>query len=110
MNKPIEPGQRFGKLLVIGSTFNQDHGLILWHCQCDCGKTVDMLKFEPITGRYLERKVISCGCMDWVSDFECPEDKRKRLKKPKPADWVDGRGRHKGGVEAIKARITSNRF
>jgi hypothetical protein len=84
--KHIEPGQRFDRLLVIGSTFNQDHGVTLWHCQCDCGNTVDMLNFIPPVNNRFERKVISCGCQPWISDFETRTERNQRLRKLKSED------------------------
>jgi len=49
--------QRFGRLIVIGREGVDKSKLIMWRCQCDCGRTClqrgsDLRKL----------KVKSCGC------------------------------------------------
>lgn len=49
---PIQPGTRFGKLTVI-----QDLGKRLVSCQCDCGNTTVVQRYNLLYGR-----TQSCGC------------------------------------------------
>jgi hypothetical protein len=53
----FEPGQRFGRLVVIakdGTTIEGSH----WLCQCDCGTT------RAFSGSSLKRGIVrSCGCL-----------------------------------------------
>ena len=58
-------GQRFGKLLVIGSAPRSKSNLIQWLCRCDCGI------IKPILDFCLKRGSISCGCIP-------KENERKR--------------------------------
>lgn len=46
-------GRRFGKLTAIKYV-----GDSVWHCQCDCGRTIDTKRHGLIAGTRL-----SCGCM-----------------------------------------------
>ena len=52
-------GQRFGKLVALSPTDKRmDNGSVVWHCQCDCGRTAE------ISARRLTRgKARSCGCL-----------------------------------------------
>ena len=50
-------GQRFGKLLVIEEAGRTNDGRVLWKCQCDCGKNI-----EVITSNLTGGKTTSCGC------------------------------------------------
>lgn len=49
-------GQRFGKLVALERVSSEKQGTI-WRCDCDCGKTHDVLIGGLRSGR-----VISCGC------------------------------------------------
>ncbi len=55
----ITPGTRFGKLTVLYPTEKRaDHGSVVWHTVCDCGREKD------VSARRLTRgKVRSCGCL-----------------------------------------------
>ncbi len=54
----IQPGQRFGRLTVIGDSGKRKNGYIVWHCKCSCGNEIDVEK------RILQRGVVtSCGCI-----------------------------------------------
>ena len=51
-------GQRFGRLVALKPTEERRRGLVVWECQCDCGKTVFL------DGRALRNgKTVSCGCL-----------------------------------------------
>lgn len=51
-------GKRFDKLLVLEKTDKrQDGGSIVWKCQCDCGKIVEISSKRLINGIN-----VSCGC------------------------------------------------
>jgi hypothetical protein len=50
-------GERFGKLTVIKKTKNATTTSAKWLCQCDCGKTV-----EVVSGSLRRGLTTSCGC------------------------------------------------
>lgn len=53
-----EPGERFGRLVVIERDTGQKPGGVRWLCRCDCGNT------KAISGSHLRTGFIqSCGCM-----------------------------------------------
>lgn len=77
-NKIIEPNTQIGLLTIIGQPFIKNNRL-QYHCQCDCGNTID------VRSTYLTRSNprLSCGClyskgeqqiqqllMGWEIDFE----------------------------------------
>lgn len=49
-------GKRFGRLTVLGQSRRRGAS-ILWHCQCDCGKELDVLGSSLRAGN-----AVSCGC------------------------------------------------
>ena len=49
-------GQKFGRLTVIGQGARKQNR-IMWHCICECGKSVDVLSNSLLTGN-----TKSCGC------------------------------------------------
>ena len=51
-------GQKFGKLTPL-YWFHKDNK-VLWHCQCDCGNTTDLLTNVLKSGR-----TQSCGCINY---------------------------------------------
>lgn len=51
-------GQRFGKLTVIAKTDERRDAMIVWECQCDCGKNA----FVP-TSYLTAGETRSCGCL-----------------------------------------------
>ena len=52
-----ETGKRYGKLVVLSRSERTDGTHIFWHCQCDCGNTVE------VNGTYLRSGVsTNCGC------------------------------------------------
>ena len=51
-------GTRFGRLVAKYPTDKRINGRVVWHCQCDCGKSID----APIS--YLTSgETLSCGCL-----------------------------------------------
>lgn len=48
---------RFGKLVVKNRSGKKDHYGVYWNCQCDCGKTTEVVASVLLAGR---KK--SCGC------------------------------------------------
>ena len=62
MDKDKKPedltGRKFGKLTPL-YWFHQDNK-VLWHCQCDCGNTTDLLTNVLKSGR-----TQSCGCINY---------------------------------------------
>ncbi|MCD7919409.1 MAG: transcriptional regulator [Clostridiales bacterium] len=52
-------GQRFGKLKVLYPTKQRtDHGSVVWHAVCDCGRECDVSARRLVRG-----KARSCGCL-----------------------------------------------
>jgi len=49
--------QRFGRLVVISAKEQDTHGMMVWECKCDCGKTSYIRSGDLRPG-----KVVSCGC------------------------------------------------
>lgn len=58
--KPREDisGQRYGNLVVVGTSHRNKHNAILWLCKCDCGNEKLVLSSEIKSG-----KIQSCGCL-----------------------------------------------
>ena len=56
-------GQQFGRLTVVNETDKRQNGSVVWHCQCICGKTVDVIGPSLTAGR-----TRSCGCLKQESD------------------------------------------
>ena len=58
-NKKDLTGQRFGRLVAIKENGrDEQHGNVLWLCQCDCGNTVTVRIDRLTTGN-----TKSCGCL-----------------------------------------------
>ena len=54
-------GQRFGKLTVLSRSDRKGaNGALYWLCQCDCGKTIEVLGSS--LKRKDENRTVSCGC------------------------------------------------
>lgn len=51
-------GQRFGKLVVIERSGANNPKKVLWSCQCDCGKKLNVVAGSLVTGN-----TTSCGCV-----------------------------------------------
>lgn len=51
-------GQRFGRLTVLAPTEKRHNRSVIWLCQCDCGKVVE------VNGNYMRNgDTRSCGCL-----------------------------------------------
>lgn len=71
-------GRRFGRLTVLNRAENKKRGTVnrtVWHCQCDCGGTVDVYADSLVSGC-----TASCGCLNREKDI--PDGMR--------ADFVEG--------------------
>uniref|UniRef100_A0A7C9NUW7 Uncharacterized protein n=1 Tax=Muribaculaceae bacterium Z82 TaxID=2304548 RepID=A0A7C9NUW7_9BACT len=51
-------GQRFGRLVALEPTEKRSDGSVVWRCQCDCGKVV-----EVNAHRLRKGNTKSCGCL-----------------------------------------------
>ena len=51
-------GQNFGKLKILYQIKNNNYKTSLWHCQCECGNTIDVLSCN-----LLNKHILSCGCL-----------------------------------------------
>lgn len=49
-------GQTFGHLTVLGDTGKRQNGNTIWHCQCDCGNTTNVVGYRLKSGN-----TTSCG-------------------------------------------------
>jgi len=84
-------GQRFGRLVAIHPTNKRKHKSVVWECQCDCGKVVEINAKSLISGN-----TKSCGCLQ-------REVRSKNRKKPAK----DIMGQRFGRLVAI--RLTDKR-
>lgn len=50
-------GQRFGRLVAVSSLRSSPHGNRIWRCQCDCGRTSEVLVSNLLSGH-----TTTCGC------------------------------------------------
>lgn len=50
-------GIRFGRLLVIKDSGKRSHSFVVWQCQCDCGREVQVSSHALLRGQ------LSCGCL-----------------------------------------------
>lgn len=50
--------QHFTRLLVLEETSKRKNGCVIWKCQCDCGKIIEVSSHDLRQGR-----VKSCGCL-----------------------------------------------
>lgn len=57
MTKDISD-KRFGRLIAKYPTSKRKNGKVVWHCQCDCGNTIDVAITYLTTG-----DTLSCGCL-----------------------------------------------
>ncbi|WP_225884253.1 alcohol dehydrogenase [Lacticaseibacillus mingshuiensis] len=51
-------GKRFGRLVVVSWVGHAGNGNAMWHCQCDCGNTLDVDSYRLRRGT-----TQSCGCL-----------------------------------------------
>lgn len=56
-NLKTAPGMKFGRLTIVKKAGHDKHGIILWECKCECGKTTIVRSNSLLSGR-----TISCGC------------------------------------------------
>lgn len=56
--KPVNIGERFGRLQVVECVNKNKNGAKIYHCICDCGNEKDAIGAELRRG-----KVKSCGCL-----------------------------------------------
>ena len=62
-------GRRFNMLTAMYPTDKREHGRIVWHCRCDCGKETDVSTDKLMNSTH----VISCGCMREKCEKEIAE-------------------------------------
>ena len=54
----LETGRRFYRLIVLSESNIKKHGLISYHCLCDCGNKTIVSKKSLLSGN-----TSSCGCL-----------------------------------------------
>lgn len=63
-------GKRFGRLIAKYPTNQRKNGRIVWHCQCDCGNTVDV-QISYLTSQ----QTLSCGCLKgYLEQYQLRDD------------------------------------
>jgi len=68
MSKALDlTGQKFGRLTAINPTEERSQGRVVWHCECECGNTIEVPSHSLVSGN-----TKSCGCL-----------KKETLPKPK---------------------------
>jgi 5-methylcytosine-specific restriction endonuclease McrA len=68
-------GLRSGKLIAISPTNRKVRGVIMWLCQCDCGKKKEVSSYNIKSGH-----TISCGCARLKRDrYRKKEIREKKL-------------------------------
>lgn len=96
------PGQRFGRLVVIGETTGHEKGRTYWLCRCDCG--AEKIALPKSIARGLTQ---SCGCLhkEWLSGLRATHRKsggptysswsamRARCRNPNNKHYADYGGR-----------------
>lgn len=95
--KPIEPGTRFGRLVVLSKAGKHRNGQTLYECRCDCGNVKKIRKTELLHGR-----TKSCGCMAKEMFIE------RNTGKVSPRR-LDLTGRRFGKLVAIEFAYTRNK-
>jgi hypothetical protein len=55
---PIEVGEKYSRLAVLGPSPNGPNGFIMYQCQCDCGSLVSVAGARLKSGH-----TKSCGCL-----------------------------------------------
>jgi hypothetical protein len=80
-------GQRFGRWTVLERAGANNHGKVLWKCQCDCGE------IQQVIGSSLKNRTTkSCGCLN----REITSKSKKthgRSRSPEHNTWKDMRRR-----------------
>lgn len=66
-------GQRFGRLVALQPTDKRLGNSVIWHCQCDCGKTADVASVNLRKG-----DTRSCGCLSSEIHTETFKPARKK--------------------------------
>jgi hypothetical protein len=67
INRPIEPGRQYGRLIAIDVAGRDSHRHVLWACICTCGKEVRVRASKLRNGATL-----SCGCLQAESGGGVP--------------------------------------
>jgi len=113
ITRPFIPGQRFGKLVVVGLLpRNHSEGRLRrkWLCLCDCGSEIDI---EP--NNLAIRRNLSCGCSRPPSkakthglagspEYTCWSRMKRRCGNPKDKQYADYGGR---GITVCDRWLTS---
>jgi len=90
-------GKRFGRLVVVERKGHNLHGVILWLCQCDCGK-----HWIVRTDHLRSGKTRSCGCLysernnykkSRTKEYRAWRNMIQRCTNPQHRDYKDYGGR-----------------
>ncbi len=100
-SEPIEPGMRFGRLVVIELMSDRSDGKRIYRCLCDCSRET------RVTGKRLKNGgTKSCGCLRRDPNNRKPRIKhgatRKGTRHALYATWTGMRGRCAAGPDTEK--------
>ena len=105
-------GQRFGRLVALEPIGKNEHSLVLWRCECDCGKICEAESHSLLRGSKR-----SCGCLrqevtrqrslrhgacinhGMSSEYHIWSSMRQRCENPKDKTFKDYGGR---GIKVCK--------
>ena len=90
-------GQKFGRLLVKNKTDKRLHGLVIWDCICDCGKS-----HFVTTTNLVKEYTKSCGCLK--------REKASILTKKRPFEYLYNRFIQAAKYKKYEINITYEDF
>lgn len=92
-------GQRFGRLVAMGTAGRNRHHQLLWRWRCDCGIELDRT-FQPIK----EGRVKSCGCHK--RDQSIARAKHGKSATRTYRAWIEMKARVRGKDDVCKKHYT----
>lgn len=92
---PLVPGQKFGKLILIGKGDRIAPGQQKWLCSCECGNTIQARSWHLRNGNYT-----SCGCMLKIRAQETFRNYRKNLYTDFPYGFQEVFNTYKKGAKS----------
>jgi hypothetical protein len=96
--KPIVPGQRFGRLVVLHHADKDRKGNWRWECVCDCGN-----RTQPPTYSLVRGETRSCGCLQ----LETRRQNKREGSAPKHGHTVGRSTAEYRAWNALKTRCTN---
>ena len=70
MTKALDlTGQKFGRLTATHPTEKRSQGRVVWHCECECGNTIEVASHSLVSGN-----TKSCGCLKKETESPRPKE------------------------------------